>query len=55
MPESKEKADVSKMVVGFINDVVGPVNMPMYCIALYKKSRERLEEQMKLIGQTDLK
>ena len=26
-----------KEVVGFIADIVGPVQMPLYCIAIYKE------------------
>lgn len=47
MPEEADSA-TSKMVVGFVSDVVGPVNLPMYCVAIYKKAREQLEKQFEI-------
>jgi len=36
LPEDKNDPNTSKLVVGFIADVVGPVSMPLYCCAIYK-------------------
>ena len=38
LPENAEgqPEEVSKLVVGFVSDLVGPVSMPLYSVALYK-------------------
>lgn len=35
LPASSEDPDISKLVVGFISDLVGPVQMPMYTVVIY--------------------
>lgn len=51
LPENKSEQKLSKLVIGFISDVVGPVSMPFYCVAIYEKFVKRLEE----LGISDLK
>ena len=34
--EHTDNDALSKVVVGFISDIVGPVHMPLYCVAIYK-------------------
>jgi len=51
LPEDASDPNTSKVVVGFIADVVGPVSMPLYCCALYKSFVEHLGK----VGVTDLK
>jgi len=50
LPEGDNLA-LSKVVIGFISDVVGPVSMPLYCVAIYKT----FTEQVAAAGITDLK
>ena len=43
-PEDKQNPALSKLVIGFIADIVGPVSMPLYCVAFYKSFTEKLKE-----------
>jgi len=33
----EENTHFSKLVVGWLADIVGPVTMPIFCVALFKK------------------
>ena len=32
------------MIVGYLNDVVGPVTMPLYTVTLYKEVVDKMKE-----------
>jgi hypothetical protein len=39
LPDSNQvPEDLRKMVLGFVSDVVGPIQMPLYSVALYEQS-----------------
>ena len=42
LPESSDEH--SKLVLGFISDIVGPVSMPLYSVAIYKQCKEKLKD-----------
>lgn len=54
MPENREKLfDLDnivtlsdKKVIGFVADVVGPVSMPLYSVALYKNFVESMDGEL---------
>ena len=42
LPASRDDPDVSKLVVGFVSDLVGPVQMPMYTVVIYSQCKQHL-------------
>ena len=42
LPRDTSDTDISKLVVGFISDLVGPVQMPMYTVVIYKQCKDHL-------------
>jgi rRNA processing protein Gar1 len=46
LPEDKDNQDLSKQVIGFISDVVGPVSMPLYSVVMYKQFTDVLSEHL---------
>ena len=44
LSDNEENTALSKLVIGFIADVVGPVSMPLYCVAFYKSFCKALAE-----------
>ena len=36
LPDYGTSSPYSKMIIGYLSDVVGPVTMPMYTVTLYK-------------------
>jgi hypothetical protein len=44
LPENLEEGRISKLVIGFISDVIGPVSMPMYTVCLMKNLNLKLAE-----------
>lgn len=51
LSDNEENTALSKLVIGFIADVVGPVSMPLYCVAFYKSFGKTLAEN----GITDIR
>lgn len=41
---SYEDSDLSRLVVGYISDVIGPVTMPMYTVNLYSSVQAELPQ-----------
>ena len=44
LPENLKEERISKLVIGFISDVIGPVSMPMYTVCLMKNLNQKLNE-----------
>mmetsp|Transcript_5570 Transcript_5570/g.8783 ORF Transcript_5570/g.8783 Transcript_5570/m.8783 type:complete len:156 (-) Transcript_5570:277-744(-) len=42
--------NLNKLVVGFISDIVGPVQMPLYSVALYKQSLDEIRAHIEKEG-----
>jgi rRNA processing protein Gar1 len=46
LSNNESNKELSKYVVGFISDLVGPVSMPLYSVALYKSFTDQLKETL---------
>jgi hypothetical protein len=44
LPENFNEQRISKLVIGFVSDVIGPVTMPMYTVCLMKNLNYKLSE-----------
>ena len=46
LSNNENNKELSKYVVGFISDLVGPVQMPLYSVALYKSFTDQLKDTL---------
>lgn len=46
LPEDAGNPNLSKLVIGFVSDVVGPVSMPLYSVVLYEQFTDAVYEHL---------
>lgn len=46
LPSEGMEGPLQKTIIGFISDVVGPIQMPLYSVALYEEATKLLKKHL---------